>query len=127
MSEQNGFRAIDRVRQGFQRDVRWLEVPEWGGLKLGFGTVTYADVQAVKGMTSGDGAQSDFDVSLRLLVSKALDEGLKPAFSPGDIEYLRREADYEVLLRVIAFMYNRIPSRAEAEKEVGETPASASA
>lgn len=136
-----GPRAIDKVRQAFPRAVRWIDVPEWG-LRLGFTSLTQADMDAVAArqpIAVGGGREPAPEEneqmararSLTLLIMKALEEQpdgtLGPAFEFGDVEFLRREAEYTVLSRVLGFMYGRILTGEEARVQIEKTPASASA
>jgi hypothetical protein len=130
-------KAIDKVRAGFTAAKRQITVPEFadesGPLELWFSRLTTADLQAVVAREPKD----NLDQDLMLLIHKALDADGKPAFQMGDLHYLRTEADYLVLRRIIAFMYDstaivgdgavRTTEVEEAAKQIAEDPSSASA
>lgn len=119
----NAVRAIDRIRQARVNGLRAIDVPEWG-MKLWFGGLVMADVLAAEDRKPA----TELDRTLVLIVSKACNEDGSPAFTFGDLEYLKREADYRVLMRVAGFMYgNSGLTKAGADKAVGETADSASA
>jgi len=125
-------RAIDKVRASYNAAKRQIIVPEMENLELWFGRLTISDMQAVAAREPKD----SFEQDLMLLIHKAMDAEGKPAFQMGDLHYLKTEADYIVIRRVIAFMYESTavtPKAAEqeaakeAEKQIEGDPSSASA
>jgi len=117
-------RAIDKVRSAYNVSKRKLVVPEFDDLELWFGRLTTSDMQAVLAREPKDSYEQD----LHLLIHKAQDAEGKPAFQMGDLHYLKTEADYVVLRRVIAFMYDATALvEKEVTKQVEEDPSSASA
>ena len=125
-------RAIDKVRASYNVAKRQLLVPEWDNLELWFGRLTITDMQAILAREPKDTYEQD----CMLLIHKAMDAEGKPAFQMGDLHYLKTEADYLVVRRVTAFMYESTaatPKEAEqqaakeAEKQIEGDPSSASA
>jgi len=117
-------KAIDKVRAAYNAGKRQLVIPEFDNLELWFGRLTTADMQAVLAREPKDSYEQD----LMLLVHKAQDAEGKPAFQMGDLHYLKIEADYVVLRRAIAFMYDAtMLVEKEAIKQIDQDPSSASA
>ena len=132
--QRDGPRAIDKVRSGTNRAVRWLDVPEWD-LRLGFTTMTPRDIQMVGRMdaaASPGGVAQDLDYyerTVRLVILKAMVEvapgRLEPAFQSGDLSYLM-DAENAVVMRVGKFMYGTMVTATEAKTAIEKTDASAS-
>ena len=117
-------KAIDKVRAAYNASKRQFVIPEFDNLELWFGRLTTADMQAVLAREPKDTYEQD----LLLLIHKAQDAEGKPAFQMGDLHYLKTEADYVVLRRVIAFMYDATAlAEKEVEQQIAEDPSSASA
>ena len=117
-------RAIDKVRSSYQAAKRQYVAPEFDNLEVWFGPLTTADMQAVAAREPKDTYEQD----LMLLIHKATDAEGKPAFQMGDLHYLKTEADYLALRRMIGFMYQSTTlSEKEAAKQIAEDPSSASA
>ncbi|HLE03972.1 MAG TPA: hypothetical protein VI729_05075 [Anaerolineales bacterium] len=117
-------KAIDKVRAAYNAGKRQLVVPEFDNLELWFGQLTTADMQAVLAREPKDSYEQD----LLLLIHKAQDADGKPAFQTGDLHYLKTEADYVVLRRVIAFLYSTTALiEQEVKKQIEGDPSSASA
>lgn len=117
-------KAIDKIRAAYNTARRRILVPEFEELELFFGRLTTSDMQAVLGREPKDSYEQD----LILLIHKAQDAEGKPAFQMGDLHYLKTEADYVVLRRIIAFMYDTTAlSEKEVTKQVEQDPSSASA
>jgi len=127
-------RAIDKVRSAYTAARRSMVVPEWDDLELHFSRLTTADLQAITAREPKDGLDQD----LLLLIHKAMDAEGKPLFQFGDLTYLRTEADYLVVRRVIAFMYDSTQlarldgavtqaEQQEAATAIAQDPSSASA
>ena len=117
-------KAIDKVRAAYNTSKRRFVVREFEDLELWFGRLTTADMQAVLAREPKDSYEQD----LILLIHKAQDAEGKPAFQMGDVHYLKTEADYVVLRRIIAFMYDATAlSDKEATQQIEQDPSSASA
>lgn len=117
-------RAIDKIRASYNAAQRQLVVPEFDGLELFFSRLTTADMQAVLAREPKDSYEQD----LVLLIHKAKDAEGKPAFQMGDLHYLKTEADYVVLRRIIGFMYEAaMLTEKEAKEQIETDPPSASA
>lgn len=118
-------RAIDIINRATDHTVRSIEVPEWNGLKLYFTPLTTADMQVAG--SQGKDTEDHHDRNIRLLINKAMDEQGKPLFRQGDAHHLK-QANYEVLQRVIGFMYETAFTKVEdAQKAVEGNPSSTSA
>lgn len=130
---ENGRRPIDKIRQATRDKRRSIEVEDWD-LTLYFAPLTTADVEAIDAAMEDDGIdpqKNQHDRRIRQLIEKAeLEDGTK-AFRPGDAHYLKTEADYMTLQRVIGAMYkSTLPMSEEgideAKKDSGMTPTSGS-
>lgn len=111
-------KAIDIIRQASQTARRSIEIPEWRDpdghpLVLWFGRLTAADLQAIEERQPRD----HHERNVLLLIHKAQDEGGQPIFEFGDRLALLREADFVVLQRIIAFMFERTYPTVEAAAE----------
>lgn len=117
-------RAIDRIRSASTAARRKIVVPEWGNLELYFDRLTVSDMEAI----TDQEPKSTFDRNIRLLVHKAKDADGKPVFSSGDVVYIKTEADYLIVQRVIGFMFETAYGTVEEAKEqLREDPISDSA
>lgn len=135
MSEQEkvlpgpGTRAIDVIRAKSVLERRKLEVPEWG-LTFWFGKVTVDDMEAVDNRRDENGQISRQERNLIMLVSKAQAEDGTPMFTMGDVHFLKKEADFVVLQRVINFMfesaYTSLKDVKEKKEAIAANPPSAS-
>ena len=94
-------RPIDRVRQSYDRSLRSIVIPEWDNLELYFGKITQADMEAVDAREP----KTKFDRNLLLIVHKARTADGKPAFQESDRVYLKSEADFVILTRLVEFMF----------------------
>lgn len=121
-------KAIDRVREAAVSALRSITIPEWGDLTLHFGKLTIADQEAVEARTP----KTAYERQLIMLIHKAKMEDGTPAFQMGDMHYLRNEADFVVVQRIVAFMYQTAFERkgtqdpAQAAEGIKNDPPSAS-
>ena len=117
-------RAIDIIRAKSALERRKIEVPEWG-LTFYFGKMTVADMEAVDERRKDDGSITMQQRNMILLVAKAQNEDGSPMFGMGDIMFLKSEADFVVLQRVVNFMfesaYQSIEASVDAKKKEIET------
>lgn len=123
---QGGTRAIDKVRAAYRNRRRKEEVPEWD-MTLYFGPLTTADNEAVDlRMQDEDGLDPEvrkYDRRIYLLIHKAELEDGSRAFDFGDFHYLKNEADFMVLSRLWAVMFQgalQIGEDVEAAKKKSE-------
>jgi len=115
-------RSIDVIRRASRTERKMIEVAEWEGLKLYFNKLTTADIQGIADRNPKD----TIERNMYLLVSKAQVESGEPAFNVGDLHFLRSEADFMVVQRVINFMFESAVSSVEEAKEaIKEDPISA--
>ncbi len=114
---------IDKVRSSFNAGRREMVVPEWDDLHIYFTPITVAEWESVEARKP----RGEQDRQLLLLVAKARDEKGKPLFAYGDMNTLRTEAAFNVIQRVITFMWEGIPTEKEAEKELEANPTSTGA
>jgi hypothetical protein len=126
-----GTRAIDVIRAKSALERRKIVVPEWG-LTFYFGKMTVADMEAVDARRKEGEEMTHQHRNMVLLVAKAQDEDGTPMFGMGDIMFLKSEADFVVLQRVVNFMFESAYQSIEAEvdgkkKEIESNPPSASA
>lgn len=113
-------RTIDLIRAHFSSKLVPVEVPEWG-LTLWFGPLTMADFEVVS-VTAGERAE---ERNVRLLISKARLQDGTPAFAPGDLHYLRTEAQARVITRLVNAMYEvGAVTKEAAEEAVGNSTGS---
>lgn len=115
-------RPIDKVLKARLDGRRHIHVPEWD-LDLYFSTLTTNDMIAVADRMKEEGrdaAANDYERRIVLLIQKAeLEDGTK-AFTFGDRMALMESADWDVLQRVVAFMYRSalsVTSSDEAKKK----------
>lgn len=122
MSEQGQTRAIDQIRQK-AAPVRSITVPEWG-LTFYFNKLTTADVEFANEREPKNAQERN----LLLLIHKARNEDGTPMFASGDLHYLREEADWFLLSKVVTFMYEVSVglSLSEAKEKIETDPPSAS-
>jgi hypothetical protein len=111
MSE--GERAIDVIRRASSLGRRELVVPEWEDMKLYFNKITGADWEAIEAMKP----KTDMRRNLLMLTRMAKTETGEPAFTSGDIEYLKTEAALDVLQRVMLFMFEGLYDSIETAVE----------
>lgn len=78
--------------------TRKIEVPEWG-LDIYTSPVTLAERTRIYAGTKGD---NDYDLLVRILITKARDAEGKPMFTLADKATLLQRADSNVLIRVAA-------------------------
>lgn len=125
-------RAIDVIRTKSALERRKIEVPEWG-LTFYFGKMTVDDMEAVDARRQdNEERMTPQQRNMILLVSKAQDEEGKPMFAMGDIMFLKKEADFVVLQRIVNFMFESAYVSVEAsvdakKKEIDKNPQLASA
>jgi len=114
-------RPIDRIRQATRDRRQRVPVEPWD-LVLYFGPLTTSDVAAVEAAMEDDGRDPQEHTQerrLRLLIEKAELEDGSRAFRPGDLHYLKTEADYVTLQQVVAKMFTAAVSVDEAKKGSG--------
>lgn len=126
-----GPRAIDVIRAKSALERRKIEVPEWG-LTFYFGKMTVSDMEAVDARRKEGEEMSHQHRNMVLLVAKSQNEDGTPMFGMGDIMFLKSEADFVVLQRVVNFMFESAYQSIEAEvdgkkKEIEKNPPLASA
>jgi hypothetical protein len=125
-------RAIDVIRERSALTRRSIEIPEWG-LTMYFGKMVVADMEAVDERRQDDDEKkmTPQERNMILLVSKAQNEDGTPMFRMGDIMFLRTEADFVVLQRVVNFMFETAHTNVEkiaaAKAEIEQRPPLASA
>lgn len=78
--------------------TRKIEVPEWG-LDIYTSPVTIAERTRIYAGTKGD---NDYDLLVRILITKARDAEGKAMFTVADKATLLQRADSNVLIRVAA-------------------------
>ena len=95
-------------------------MPEWDNMDLYFGPMTVADIEAIEERDPKSGHERN----LILLVHKAKNADGKPLFQMGDVHHLKTEADWIVLQRVFAFMFETALSPEEAREKIDSDPTS---
>ena len=116
--------AIDSVRSAFQARRRKLVVPEWDNLEMYFGPLTVDDMESVQSRVRNPDSQ--FELQVLMLIHKARDVDGKALFAFGDKVVLMKEADLTILQRVIAFMWEGVPTLELATEQVEQNPISGS-
>ena len=124
-------RPIDMVRQSYASARRSIVIPEWAGLELFFFPLTTADQEAIEArMRDEEGLipeDRSLDKRIYLVIAKAQLEDGTPAFKFGEFGYLKKEADFLVLNRVVTAMYSAsmpMHDSEAAKKKLEETPTS---
>lgn len=118
-------RPIDVIRQRSKLARRPIDVPEWG-LVLWFGKLTVADMESV----GAKEATTKLERNLHLLIQKSELENGDPAFGTGDLHFLKTEADFVVIQRLLDFMFASaagLPTIEEEAERIAANPPSASA
>lgn len=102
-------RPIDRIRASYKGRRRPIEMEDWD-LTLYFGPLTTADMEAVEERMRDElGEEPEkhrHTKNLLLLIHKAELEDGSRAFTFGDMHYLKTEADYTKIQRLVAHMYS---------------------
>lgn len=121
-AEEKGPRAIDAVRSSYSGQKHSIKVPEWNDLELFFAPITVEDMEFARERKP----ESTLEQSLLLLIHMAKDAAGAPLFQMGDMHYLKTEADFTILNRVISFMWAGADSIEDAEEELEKNQVSAS-
>lgn len=118
-------RPIDIVRRRSRLARRSIVVPEWE-MTVWFGKLTVSDMEA----TGAREAKSTLERNLVLLTIKAEDEAGAPLFASGDLHFLKQEADFVVIQRLLDFMFASaagLPTPLEEADRIAASPPSGSA
>lgn len=126
MSEDEGPRFIDKLREQHKEQRRKIEVP--GMEETLYATpLTTADIQAVEDRMEDRGWDPDENEHERralILIQKAELEDGTPAFRSGDLRFLLNEVDYMTLQRLYAGVMTSTVDLESAKKESESTPPS---
>ena len=91
--------ALTKIAAHFDAiGTRKIEVPEWN-LEIFTSPVTLAERTRIYAGTKGD---NDYELLVRILITKARDAEGKPLFTLADKATLLQRADSNVLIRVAA-------------------------
>lgn len=126
MTEDDGPRFIDKLRERHREQRREIEVP---GMEetLYAAPLTTADIQAVEDRMEAKGLDPEKNEHERralILIQKAELEDGSPAFRSGDLRFLLNEVDYMTLQRLYAGVMTSTVDLESAKKESESTPPS---
>lgn len=126
MSEDEGPRFIDRLRERHREQRREIEVQ---GMEetIYASPLTTADIQAVEDRMEDRGwdpEENEHERRCLILIQKAELEDGSPAFRSGDLRFLLNEVDYMTIQRLYAGVMTSTVDLESAKKESGTTPPS---
>lgn len=121
-------RAIDIVRRRSAAARRMVVVPEWEDMQIWFGKLTVSDMEATGDRVSAAKQPlTTLERNIVLVIVKAENEDGTPVFAMGDLHFLKTEAEFAVVQRLIDFMFGAALPTAEAEADrIAEDPPSSS-
>lgn len=123
-------RAIDVIRRRSASMRRCIVVPEWEDMPIWFGKLTVADMEATGervGAAAAGKPMTTLERNIVLVVVKAENEDTTPVFALGDLHFLKTEAEFAVVQRLIDFMFSSaLPTVAEEADRIEANPPSTS-